>query len=182
MSSPSEISGTLDAAEHRRREWRFKEAWDLTRPYAEEGAGQARALLLQARLLYQQGEITAALEHVRRIPSTWEQKERLAQIIRTMNELLSAGKSDKDFPFATVAMGRLLAEQGHIADALIVYYRVFNGSGDVRALREMLGLRERIKTEEGIQNNLSAAELRAFDRWIGARTGEINPWQKNAKS
>lgn len=174
VKPPSRVSELLDLAESLRQQERHIEAAKAIEDCLGQSPRQPRALLLRARLQYQQGRLTEAKESLRALGSVLGGDEALAAMRAALEQLEQRRNAQTDTAFATETMARLLAEQGYLLEALDLYRRLFLASaGEKRLWEKILSLRERLGQEgsRDARKEDIARQLEMLDRWMQEQRG-----------
>ncbi|MEK6601483.1 MAG: tetratricopeptide repeat protein [Candidatus Binatota bacterium] len=159
----------MDLAESLRQQGRLGEALETVQDCLEEKPRQPRALLLRARLLYQEGRLPQAIESLRSLDFILGGDKAFSAMIAGMKQLRKARSSEPGPSFVTETMAQLLVEQGYHLEALDIYRRLYIGSEEKQRLwKEILLLRDRLEQEgsRAAPKERLVQELEALDRWM----------------
>ena len=165
----------MELAERLRQEGRHAEAFQAVERCLEQSPKHPPAILLFARLLYQEGKVLQALDALRPLDSILGQDGSIRTIAAGLDQLWQARSSQTDPAFVTETMAGLLVRQGYLLEAMEIYRRLFLVSGGEKQLWEkILILRERFGREgsRDTQKEKLARELESLDRWIQAQPRE----------
>lgn len=173
MTSRDSTPGALlDRAEALRRAGKTREGMELVERSLGQWPEHPRGLFLRSRLLFEQGSFMEALEALRPLSSLAVWGREAEGLRKALERLVELHETGIDPAFATESMAQLLAEQGHLLEALDVYRRLLFGSpGEARIWQEMLRVRERLDrggSRDQPRESLER-ELAAWDRWLQRR-------------
>lgn len=177
MKAPSlSPTGLADLAEGLRQEGKLQEALAAVERCLQESPRHPRALLLRARLLYQEGKLLEALEVLRPLDSILGRDKRLKTITTGLDQLWQRRNSQMAPAFVTESMASLLAQQGYLLEAMEIYRQLYQVSErEKRLWEEILLLRDRLEREGSRETEKErvAQELEALDRWIQKQQREF---------
>lgn len=176
MKGPSSTPADLvELAERLRREGRRADAFQAVERCLGQNPNYPRAILLFARLLYQEGKVVQALDAIRPLRSLLGEDGTMRTIAAGLEQLWQERNSPADPSFVTETMAELLAQQGYLLEAMEIYRRLFLSSGGEKRLREKISLlRERLGREgsrDSRQEKL-AQELEGWDHWLQGQQRE----------
>lgn len=168
----SRASALLDRSDGMRRAGRIREALEVTERCLQHSPARPRALLLRARLLFEQGRCVHALEALQALGAVPGREKSIESIRQGLKQLIQLRDARLDPAFTTESMARLLGEQGYLLEAMEIYRRLFlDSEGEKKFWEEMLLLRQRLEQEGSreVPKESLAQKLAAWDRWMQRR-------------